>query len=69
MFHVSAQLEKQYDSWLKSDEGTMVAVWRCDHLKSTCTCEFSSTQCSVDAIDAHWIRIEFALGNSVTEPA
>ena len=27
-----------------------------------------STQCSVEAIDVHWIRIEFALGNSVTEP-
>ena len=49
----------------------MVAVWRCGHLKSPCTCEFSSAQCSVDAIDsydAHWIRIEFALGSSVTEP-
>ena len=30
--------------------------------------EFSSVQCSADAIDAHWICIEFALGNSVTEP-
>ena len=46
----------------------MVAVWRCGHLKSPCTREFSSAQCSVDAIDsydAHWIRIEFALGSSV----
>ena len=49
----------------------MVAVWRCGHLKSICTREFGSAQCSVDAnhaIDAHWIRIEFTLGNSVTEP-
>ena len=46
----------------------MVAVWRCGHLKSTCMCEFGSAQCSVDVIDAHWIHIEFALGNSVTEP-
>ena len=76
----------------------MVAVWRCGHLKSTCTCEFVpsirsidifhisdrvqvyiyrscefvpsivSTQCSVDMIDVHWICIEFALANSVTEP-
>ena len=46
----------------------MVAVWRCGHLKSTCTHEFGSAQRSVDAIDAHWIRIEFPLGNSVTEP-
>ena len=46
----------------------MVAVWRCGHMKSTCTREFGSTQRSVDAIDAHWIRIEFALGNSVTGP-
>ena len=46
----------------------MVAVWRCGHLKSTCTREFGSAQRSVDAIDAHWIRIEFPLGNSVTEP-
>ena len=46
----------------------MVAVWRCGHLKSTCTREFGSAQRGVDAIDAHWIRIEFALGNSVTEP-
>ena len=46
----------------------MVAAWRCGHLKSTCTCEFGSAQHSVDAIDAHWIRIEFELGNSVTEP-
>ena len=46
----------------------MVAVWRCGHLKSTCTREFGSAQCSVDAIDAHWICIEFALGKSVTEP-
>ena len=45
----------------------MLAVWRCGHLKSTCTHEFSSAQCSVDAIDAYWIRIEFALGDSVTE--
>ena len=45
----------------------MVAVWRCGHLKSTCMCEFGSTQCSVDVIDVHWIHIEFALGNSVTE--
>ena len=45
----------------------MVAVWRCGHLKSTCTREFVSAQHSVDAIDVHWIRIEFALGNSVTE--
>ena len=46
----------------------MVAVWRCGRLKSTCTCEFGSAQRSVDTIDAHWIRIEFAFGNSVTEP-
>ena len=45
----------------------MVAVWRCGHLKSTCMREFSSAQRSVDVIDAHWIRIEFALGDSVTE--
>ena len=32
----------------------MVAVWRCGHLKSTCTREFGSAQRSVDAIDAHW---------------
>ena len=44
----------------------MVAVWRCGHLKSTHTREFGSAQRSVDAIDAHWIRIEFALNNSVT---
>ena len=45
--------------------GSCVEVW------ITCTREFGSAQCSVDAnhaIDAHWIRIEFALGNSVTEP-
>ena len=35
----------------------MVAVWRCGHLKSTCTREFGSAQRGVDAIDAHWIRI------------
>ena len=46
----------------------MVAVWRCAHLKSMCTREFGSAQCSVYMIDAHWICIEFALGNSVTEP-
>ena len=46
----------------------MVAVWRCGHLKPTCTCEFGSAQHSVDAINAYWIRIEFALSNSVTEP-
>ena len=45
----------------------MVAVWRCGHLKSTCTREFGFAQHSVDAIDAHWIRIEFALGNLVIE--
>ena len=45
----------------------MVAVWRCGHLKSTCTRECGSAQRSVDAIDAHWICIEFALGNSVIE--
>ena len=69
VFHVSAQLEKQYDGWLKhrSNDGAMVAVWRCGNLKSMCMREFGSTQCSVDAIDVHWIRIEFALGNSVTE--
>ena len=43
-------------------------VLRCSQLKSTCTREFGSTQCSVDAIDVHWIRIEFTLGNLVTEP-
>ena len=46
----------------------MVAVWRCGHLKSTCVREFGPAQRSVDAINAHWIRIESALGNSVTEP-
>ena len=46
----------------------MIAVWRCGHLKSSSMCEFGSAQCSVDAIDVHWIRIEFALGNLVTEP-
>ena len=46
----------------------MVAVWRCGHLKSMCTREFGFAQSSVDAIDTHWIHIEFALGNSVTEP-
>ena len=46
----------------------MVAVWRCGHLKSTCMREFGSAQRSVEAIDVYWIRIEFALGNSVTEP-
>ena len=52
-----------------------VKIWRGRHgscvVWSTCTREFGSAQCSVDtnhAIDAHWIRIEFALGNSVTEP-
>ena len=45
----------------------MVAVWRCGHLKSMCTREFGSAQRSVDVIDAHWICIEFTLGNSVTE--
>ena len=45
----------------------MVAVWRCGHLKSTCMREFGSVQRSVDAIYAHWIHIEFALGNSGTE--
>ena len=48
----------------------MVAGWRCGHLKSTCTREFGSAQYSANAnhtIDAHWIHIEFALGNSVTE--
>ena len=35
----------------------MVTVWRCGHLKSTRTREFGSAQHSVDAIDAHWIRI------------
>ena len=40
----------------------MVAVWRCDHLKSTCTREFGSAQCSVDAIDVHWIRIKIRIG-------
>ena len=46
----------------------MVAVWRCGHLKSTCMREFGFAQHSVDTIDVHWICIEFALGNSVTEP-
>ena len=46
----------------------MVVALRCGHLKSMCTCEFGSAQCSVDAIDEHWIRIESALGNSITEP-
>ena len=32
----------------------MVAVWRCGHLKSTCTREFGSAQHSVDAIDSLW---------------
>ena len=36
----------------------MVAVWRCGHLKLTCTREFGSAQRSVDTIDVHWIRIE-----------
>ena len=53
-----------------------VKIWRgchgsCVEVWSTCTREFGSAQCSVDAnhaIDAYWIRIEFALGNSVTEP-
>ena len=44
----------------------MVVAWRCGHLKSMCTREFSSAQCSVYAINAHWICIEFTLGNSVT---
>ena len=70
MFRISAHLEKQYDGWLKyrSDEGAMVVVWRCGHLKSMRMREFVPTQCSVDTINAHWIRIEFTLGNSVTEP-
>ena len=41
----------------------MVAVWRCGDLKSTCTHEFGSAQCSVDTINTHWIRIEFALNS------
>ena len=63
VFHVSAQLKKQYDGWLKyrSDEGAMVAVWRCGHLKSTCTCEFVPHNavwgCDQCALDSHWIRI------------
>ena len=46
----------------------MVAVCRCGHLKSISTCEFGSTQCGVDAIDVHWICIEFALDNLVNDP-
>ena len=63
VFHVSAQLKKQYDGWLKyrSDEGAMVAVWRCGHLKSTCTCEFVPHNavwgCDQRTLDSHWIRI------------
>ena len=70
MLHISAHLEKHCNGLLeyRSDVGAMVALWRCGHLKSMHTCELvSHNVVHVDAIDAHWICIEFAMGNSVTE--
>ena len=66
VFHISALPKKQHDGWLeyRSDEGTMVAVWRCGHLKSMCSREFVPH----NAVWTWSMHIELALGNSVTEP-
>ena len=58
VFHVSAQLKKQYHGWLKyrCDQGAMVAVWRCGHLKSMYTLEFIPH-------NAVWMHIGFTLNS------
>ena len=81
VFYISAHFKKQYYGWqeYRSDEGTMVALWRCGHLKSTYMHTWACfTQCSVDAIDVYWFALnphkairllnQFEYGFSVDRP-
>ena len=69
VFHVSAQLEKQY-GWLAKvriwwgRHGSCVEVWQLE-VNMHAWIRFCTTQCGRDrcALDSHWIRIGFALNS------